>query len=718
MRYLISLLFAGVALPAFAFHGAIQGRVYNYQGTPLAGAQVWLEGYPIGTTTDTAGRYYIEVPMHGEFRVVYQFIGFKSETLKVFVGHGELVNKDVRLKETPIPLTPVETRAQREMLHESKTPEPAVVIPKIAAEKTGKATIGEAATLSAGVQLQKRCSACEASEVSIHGLPGRFSLILLEGMPVFSGLASRYILDLLPVDFIDRLEILKGAAGAIWGSDAIAGAVNVILPQPVQPFEAKASYTYRSYGNDLSALIGSNLKPFGINVIGAHRNNRFVDINQDTIAENTAFKRNLLLTNIYYYHGTAWRFHAGALVGDETRRAGAIIPDSLYPNTPNADKIHTRRWDLWQKSGFLAGEREVTLRLAFNHHQENGIIATRDYTARQTNFYSEITGKLPHLTLGTAFAHQRLDDTRLVFDDYREDNLGIWAAGNDINPVLLSIPVDIMPAVRLDLNSRFGTIISPYAAVKIYPGFVDFNIAGGTGFRTPTIIWESMENLPNGYQYVIQRDPDITKESGISLQAGAARRLTGNNLVIDLQLNIFHHQVDRLIAAEFRGIDTVSRRALFYYHNLDETALSSGAEFSLRGVFVGGLSANLNAYFLFPRNRTGATLPFVRRWAGNYSLNYKIARWQAELNLSSEINGPMLVQSISGGNVIRTYDSPVYPLLNIRVTKELSLFRFSAGVNNIGNYYQPPLSHHETKAEYYWGPIIGRELYVTIGINI
>ena len=95
--------------------------------------------------------------------------------------------------------------------------------------------------------------------------------------------------------------------------------------------------------------------------------------------------------------------------------------------------------------------------------------------------------------------------------------------------------------------------------------------------------------------------------------------------------------------------------------------------------------------------------------------------WDGSVHLfhqrTGEIAGPMLVQTVYENDSIVSYDSPVYSVLNLRLSKELGVFRLSAGVNNIWDYHQPPLSHHG-RTEYYWGPIIGRELYATVAINI
>ncbi|MBM3314778.1 TonB-dependent receptor [candidate division WOR-3 bacterium] len=716
LRAAVVLLAAGS--PLLAFSGSIEGRVIDDSRRPLPGAHVWLVGLEAGTAADTSGRYFIAVPEPGDFRVVYQHIGYGAETLSVAVGRGERVARDVVLRQTRIGLPPVETRASRQTVHGTNTPEPTVVIPKAAAEQAGKTTIGEAATLETGIQLQKRCSACEASEVSIHGLPGRFSLILLEGTPVFSNLASRYILDLLPVDFLDRLEVLKGASGAIWGSDAIAGAVNILPYQPAERFEARATYARRSYGSDLSGLVGSNVFPLGVSVIGAHGNRDFVDLNGDGSSENSAYRRSLLLANLNYSPGLAWQLNGGGTFGDELRRGGAIVPDSAYYTNPLAERVHTRRWDAWQRTSFTAGDMELTLRLALSRHGEDGVVETRDYSANQTTTYAEFSAGLPHVASGLSFSRQSVADSRLFSRGYAESDFAVWAAGRSITPTVLGTPTDILPALRLDVNSEYGVIPSPYAAVRLYPSFADLNFAVGTGFRTPTVILESMENLPGGYQYAIRRDSALTSESGLSVVAGAGRKLTSQKLITELRANLFYHRIGSFIAADMVGLDSVTRRAVFYYHNLDEVTTSAGAELSASFTVLLGASANVGAYYLHPRSGSNRTLPFVRRWGASYSVSYPYRRWGLELVAGGDVNGPMLVRTVYGNGAIEDHDSPVYATMSLRATKRLGILRIGAGGNNLWNYHQPPLSHHDGETEYYWGPIIGRELYATLSVSI
>ncbi len=707
-----------IALPAFAFHGAIQGRVVDEQSRPLAGAQVWLIGYPSGTATDTAGDYFLEVPMHGEFRVVYQFMGFKSETLTVLVAHGERLRRDVRLHPISLPVPVVEARERRQTVQTAATPVPTVVIPQSAAEQAGKSTVGEAASMETGIQLQKRCSACEASEVSIQGLPGRFSLILLEGMPLFAGLASRYILDLVPVEMIDRLEVVKGASGALWGSDAIAGALNILLLQPARPLEARATYTRRSLGNDFAVQGGSARNSLGLSLMGAHSDRQPLDQNQDGIAENTFYQRNFVLGNFNYYPGLIWRFNLGGSFGDEIRRSGAVVPDTEYMSNPFAEKIRTRRWDLWQRTAYTAGGNEFSCRIALSQQKEAGTVEMRDYFSQEFNLFSDFSAEFPHLRSGISLLRQQVQDSRLFTQPTQEDNLGIWVAGREITFAFIPVAHEILPAVRFDLNSVYGAVISPYGAIKLFPSFGELNFAAGTGFRTPTIIFESMENLPGGFQYAIRRAPDLSRETGLSLQAGVGRRFISSELIADFRLNLFRHQVRNFITAEFTGIDTFSRRAVFYYYNRNEPIYSTGIELSTTLNVHNHTNFSLKGFVLRPEDYAHRTLPFVRQWGVGYNLNWKTPFWKVELNTTGELNGPMVIQTVMEDGMVVESKSPVYPVFNLRLSRELGVVRLSLGINNIGDYHQLPRSHHEGRTEYYWGPVIGRELYAAVSITL
>src|SRR5690606_28364296 len=79
-----------------------------------------------------------------------------------------------------------------------------------------------------GVRPQLNCNVCSTGDIHMNGLEGAYTMILLDGMPIVSGLASVYGLTGIPGSLIERIEVVKGPASALYGSEAVGGIINVI----------------------------------------------------------------------------------------------------------------------------------------------------------------------------------------------------------------------------------------------------------------------------------------------------------------------------------------------------------------------------------------------------------------------------------------------------------------------------------------------------------
>ena len=83
-----------------------------------------------------------------------------------------------------------------------------------------------------GVRPQLNCSVCNSGDIHINGLEGAYTMILIDGMPIVSGLATTYGLSGIPNSLIERIEIVKGPASSLYGSEAVGGIVNIITKKP------------------------------------------------------------------------------------------------------------------------------------------------------------------------------------------------------------------------------------------------------------------------------------------------------------------------------------------------------------------------------------------------------------------------------------------------------------------------------------------------------
>ena len=108
-----------------------------------------------------------------------------------------------------------------------------------------RSSLGEAIELLNGARTEANCQNCGAAEIQLLGLPGNYNQILFDGQPLFTGVASVYGIDQVPTIFVDRIEVVKGGASALYGPGAIAGVINIL---PIEPYDntGKIEYNYRS----------------------------------------------------------------------------------------------------------------------------------------------------------------------------------------------------------------------------------------------------------------------------------------------------------------------------------------------------------------------------------------------------------------------------------------------------------------------------------------
>jgi len=93
-------------------------------------------------------------------------------------------------------------------------------------------TLSEGLNFCPGLRMENNCQNCGFSQVRMNGMEGPYSQILINGRPIFSGLAGVYGLELIPSSMIERVEVVRGGGSALYGSNAIAGTINLIFKRP------------------------------------------------------------------------------------------------------------------------------------------------------------------------------------------------------------------------------------------------------------------------------------------------------------------------------------------------------------------------------------------------------------------------------------------------------------------------------------------------------
>lgn len=233
------------SLPLAAQQGTVRGRVTDVGGAPLAGVTVTLEGTRLSVITDDQGQYELRSVPAGTYTLRVEHLGYRTERVRVTVTAGAVVTRDFSLSTEPILLEAlvVGSRAQHTAAAELAVPVDVYTAEQLQLQGSVE-TSAILAELSPSVNFPRQ-SVADATDImrpfTLRGLSPDHTLVLLNGkrrhrsalVHIFgAGMgagASGVDMNALPVAAIDRIEVLRDGAAAQYGSDAIAGVVNVVL---------------------------------------------------------------------------------------------------------------------------------------------------------------------------------------------------------------------------------------------------------------------------------------------------------------------------------------------------------------------------------------------------------------------------------------------------------------------------------------------------------
>jgi iron complex outermembrane receptor protein len=237
------LLIAATRLAAQrATTGIVYGTARDSGGAPVAGAQIRV--LPAGATafTDSAGAYRLDGVPAGSVTVHAARIGFYPRARVVQVAAGDSARVDFLLQANPLFIPSIiVTAAKRSQLVDQAVTSVALVGEQQIARRAVN-TIDEALDKAPGVQMISGQVNLRGSSGFVQGLGSRV-LLLVDGVPANQGDRGGINWDLVPVDQVARVEVVKGAGSALYGSSAFGGVVNVITREPPLGFHARLRTT-------------------------------------------------------------------------------------------------------------------------------------------------------------------------------------------------------------------------------------------------------------------------------------------------------------------------------------------------------------------------------------------------------------------------------------------------------------------------------------------
>lgn len=701
-------------MSASSAQAQLVGLVVNdLTSEPLQGAHVRIHNSTSGAYSDADGRFTIPNPANMRWPLVMHvsFVGYHQATQSISSSQTEIV---FRLKPESSRLDEVVVSGTMVEVSKMDSPIPVEVYSAGFFKKNPSPTLFESLSMITGVLPQINCSVCNAGDIHINGLEGPYTMILIDGMPIVSSLSTVYGLHGIPSALIRRIEVVKGPASTLYGSEAVAGIINVITQDPyaTAPFMLDVSGTTREEWNvDVSAgqRIGGAATIWGLNGFVYDRPH---DENKDGFTDITQQKRLSAFTK--------WAFGDASLAARyvvEDRWGGQLNWTDTFKGSDQVygETIFTQRAEVIATLPFSVAGHASRVDLSYNRHAQDSWYGTTRYDALQHTAYAlwvTTVRQGMHTTLvGLPLRYQWYDDsTPATVAADRTLLPGVFVQ----NDAALSDKFTILSGLRWDTHPDHGFIWTPRLGVKYSPNERNtIRISGGSGFRVVNLFTEDHAALTGSREVEIRND--LQPERSWNANLNWMRQWNADRHFGTLDLSLFLTRFSNQIIPDY---DTDATKII--YDNLDGFAISRGMSLNSQLTVIDGptVTAGVTWMSVFQRTDRREASMFAPEWSGNYGISYKF------IDITGRFNGPMRLPVVP--NDFRPSISPWYTILNIQLTHRFrNRMELYGGVKNVLDFtpkdplFRPdaPFSE-EFDAAYNYAPMEGRKGYVGVRVRM
>lgn len=693
---LIALLSLAVTA-GYGQNAVLSGKVGAVGGEALGFSSIALLGTNIGGSANDNGEYVISNIPPGSYKVIVSYLGYETTQKRITLKAGEASELNFDLIESAASIDEVVITGTLKEMTRLESPVPVEVYNPVFFKKNPTPNIYEALQNVNGVRPQLNCQVCNTGDIHINGLEGPYTMVLIDGMPIVSSLATVYGLSGIPNSLVERMEIVKGPASSLYGSEAIGGLINIITKNPDKApvftvdvmgttwseFNADLGVRFK-VGETASVLTGINY--FNYDNPIDNNNDNFTDVTlQERISvfQKWNFKRknNKLFTLAgRYYWEDRW---GGEMDWTQEFRGGSEI---------YGEAITTERWELLGQYELPTIEN-MLFSFSFNSHEQNSVYGDVPYIGDQKIGFGQLTwdktvGK-HDLLVGSALRYTFYDDNTPATGG-EASNPGnnpdeIWLPGVFVqDQIEFNKKHNLLLGLRYDYNNNHGSILTPRVAYKwsITPTDI-FRLNAGTGFRVVNLFTEDHAALTGAREVVIAEA--LNPEQSYNVNANYIKKLyMDNGASGSIEFSSWYTYFTNVI---FPDYDTNPNQII--YDNLDGSAVTKGlslnADLTLPNGFsflLGGSLMDVSTEEEGIRERQILT----ERFTGTWTISYKFLNNKLGLDYTGNVYGPMRLPLL-GELDPRPDESPWWSIQNIQLTyrgfKNIELY---GGVKNLLNW--------------------------------
>ena len=683
-----AIFFLLVLITNELFSQIINGTVYG-NGIPVPDASVKVSELNQFSSTDSTGRYEFSSLKPGKYIFRVAAVGYKTLFRSVIINPADSLKVlDFDLK-PDANLSEVVVTGTLKEVSRLESAVPVEIYNHTFFKKNPTPSIFDALQNINGVRPQLNCNVCNTGDIHINGLEGPYTMVLIDGMPLVSSLSTVYGLSGIPNSLIERVEIVKGPASSLYGSEAVGGLINIITKSPKNAPRLSAD-VFSTNWNEVNTDLGFKFKTGSATALSGLNYYNYqnpIDNNGDNFTDVTLqhrislFQKWIFERNENRLFSLAGRFFyedrwGGDMRWTKTYRGG----DLIY-----GESIYTKRFEAFGAYQLPVKEK-LLVSFSYNNHEQNSVYGTTSFIASQHVAFTQLTwDKKIHrhdLLAGLATRYTFYDDNTQATASQADKT---WLPGVFLqDEVKLHEKHNILLGLRYDYNSNHGNIITPRFA---YKWKADENtilrLNAGTGFRVVNLFTEDHAALTGAR--IVEIKEELKPEKTLNVNLNFLKKIiTKGDNILSFDASAWFTRFNNRIIADY-----LTDPNKIIYDNLNGFAISKGISANVDLAYSGGLKFLLGATVMDVYSQEKGTRVkqlLTEPWMGTWAISYPFKKMNLAVDYTGNLYGPMDLPTL-GGLDPREKASQVWSIQNIQFTfsgmKKIELY---GGIKNLLNW--------------------------------
>ncbi len=719
-------------------------------------ATIYIEETGDGTMSNEEGQFEFRNLPAGKYNLRVSAVGYTTVTKEVIVSKEFTSVVHFKLKVEDVVMEELVVSANRNAISRRDAPVVVSVASMELFDAVNSLDLAKSLNYITGLRVENNCQNCGFPQVRINGLEGPYSQVLINSRPVVSALSGVYGLEQIPVNMIERVEVVRGGGSALFGANAVGGTVNIITKDPTSNSFSVTSNLACYDGKSWEQNVGANASlvskdnTYGIALYENYRNRNPYDHDGDGFSELGKININTFGLRAFYRPTYTSRLSLEYHTTNELRRGGNKFDLQPHESDITEQTEHViNSGGITYDIGWLGYKHKLSVFASLQHIDRNSYYGAQ----RDPNAYGKTddltwiagatyTGQMNNclfapavFTGGIEYQENRLHDIMTGYNRDMKQNVRIASAfaQNEWDMNIFSLLVGL----RMDKHNLIkNPIFSPRVNLLFKPNRnFQARLTYSTGFRAPQAYDEDLHVTAVGGEGVqIQLAENLKEERSNSFSGSVDWTTKFGHWQANILLEGFYTDLNNVFILEDIGTNAdghamKERRngngARVYGANID-AKIAHGKDISLQLGFTAQQSRYKSAEAWTEVDGTPLTTKRMMRtpdYYGYFTLTSSPLN-RLDLSLTGTYTGSMIVPHYAGYiENDRMETTPDFFDLNFKAAYTFVLhdhinLELNAGVQNILNSFQKDLDKGEFRdSGYFYGPTQPRTYFVGIKIS-